>query len=100
MEANRVDGLVLNHGVRVVRVHTEVQLVRGRIAALIGINRVGLVHRIDRWCTADRTARDAHAGRQSRVCVPCDRGSIRIHRVIERDRRHRFAQVERRTFHR
>ena len=70
MEANCIDGLVLNHRVRIVRVHAEVQFVRGRITALIGIDRVGLVECIHRRCTADRTARDAHAGWQSRVCFP------------------------------
>ena len=59
---------------RIVRIHTEVQLVRGRITALIGVNGVGLILRVDRRCAADRTTRDAHTGRQSRVCVPYDRG--------------------------
>ena len=78
MEANWIDGLILNHRMRIVRIHTEVQLVRGRITALIGVNRVGLILRVDRWCTADRTARDAHASRQSRVCFPCGGKSSRI----------------------
>ena len=82
MEANGVDGLVLNHGVRVVRVHTEVQLVRGRITALIGVNRVGLILGVDRRCTADRTARDAHAGWQSRVCFPRNRRRCRQGDVV------------------
>ena len=74
MEANWINRLVLNDRVRIVRIHAEVQLVRGRITALIGVNRVGLIGRIDRRCAADRTARDAHAGRQSRVCFPSDDG--------------------------
>ena len=82
MEANRVDGLILNHRMRVVRIHTEVQLVRGRITALIGVNRVGLVIGIDRRCTADRTSRDAHAGWQSRVCFPCDDGRGRVPGIV------------------
>ena len=63
MEANGIDGLVLNDRVSVRGIHTEVQLVRGRITALVRVNRVGLVQRIDRRCAADRTTRDAHACR-------------------------------------
>ena len=81
MEANGIDGLVLNHRVRIDRIHTEVQLVRGRITALIGVNRVGLVQRIDRRCATDRTTRDAHAGWQSRVCFPGDDGGRGVPRV-------------------
>ena len=70
MEANGINRLVLNDRVRIVRIHGEVQLVRGRETTLIGENRVGLVQSIDRRCATDRTARDAHAGRQSRVYLP------------------------------
>ena len=70
MEANWINRLVLNDRVSVRGIHAEVQLVRGRVTALIGVNRVGLVQRIDRRCAADRTTRDAHAGWQSRVCFP------------------------------
>ena len=61
MEANWINRLILNHRVRIVRVHAEVQFVRGRITALIGIDRVGLIGRIDRRCSADFAIRDAHA---------------------------------------
>ena len=61
MEANWIDGLVLNHRMRIVRIHTEVQFMRGRITALIGVNRVRLVVRIDRRCSADFAIRDAYA---------------------------------------
>ena len=60
MEANWINRLVLNHRVSVRGIHAEVQLVRGRITALIGVNRVGLIGGIDRRCAANRTARDAH----------------------------------------
>ena len=63
MEANRINGLVLNHRVSVRGIHAEVQLVRGRITALIGIDRVGLIGRIGRRCAADFAIRDAHASR-------------------------------------
>ena len=53
MEANWINRLVLNDRVRIVRIHAEVQLVRGRIAALIRVNRVGLIVRIDRRCATD-----------------------------------------------
>ena len=56
MEANWINRLVLNDRVSVRGIHTEVQLVRGRITALIGVNRVGLIGRIDRRCAADGTA--------------------------------------------
>ena len=81
MEANWIDGLILNHRMRIVRVHTEVQLVRGRITALIGINRVGLILRVDRWRTADRTTRDAHTSWQIRMCFPGDDGGRGVPRV-------------------
>ena len=81
MEANWINRLVLNDRVSVVRVHTEVQFVRGRITALIGINRVGLILRIDRRCAANDTGRDAHASRQSRVCFPSNEGGRGIPRV-------------------
>ena len=61
MEANWIDGLVLNHRMRIVRIHAEVQFMRGRITALVGVNRVRLVVRIDRRCSADFAIRDAHA---------------------------------------
>ena len=64
MEANRIDGLVLNHRVSVRGIHTEVQFVRSRITALIGVNRVGLIGGIDRRCATDGTARDAHTSRE------------------------------------
>ena len=86
MKANWIDGLILNHRMRIVRIHAEVQLVRGRITALIGVNRVRLVQRIDRWCTTDRTARDAHACRQSRVCFPSDDGGRGVPRIATRNR--------------
>ena len=72
MEANGIDGLVLNDRVRIVRIHAEVQLVRGRVAALIGVNRVGLVQSVDRRRTADDAGRDAHAGWQCRMRAPRD----------------------------
>ena len=81
MEANWIDGLILNHRMRIVRIHTEVQLVRGRITALIGVNRVGLILGVDRRCTADRTARDAHACRQSRVRLPRGDGGRGVPRI-------------------
>ena len=56
MEANWINRLVLNDRVRIVCIHAEVQFVRGRITALIGVNRVGLIGRIDRRCAADGTA--------------------------------------------
>ena len=86
MEANWIDGLILNHRMRIVRIHTEVQLVRGRIAALVGVNRVGLILRVDRRCAADRTSRDAHAGRQSRVCCPGNSGGRSIPGVVASNR--------------
>ena len=85
MEANWINRLVLNDRVRIVRIHAKVQLVRGRITALIGVNRVGLIGRIDRRCAANRTTRDAHAGRQSRVCFPCDDGGCGIPGVVARN---------------
>ena len=63
MEANWINRLVLNDRVRVRGIHAEVQLLRGRITALIGIDRVGLIGRIDRRCSADFAIRDAHASR-------------------------------------
>ena len=87
METYWIDGLILNHRMRIVRIHTEVQLVRGRITALIGVNRVRLVQRIDRRCTADRTTRDTHASRQSRVCFPRHRYRGRVNaRISNRNR--------------
>ena len=82
MEADGVDGLVLENRVRIVRVHTEVQFVRGRITALVGVNRVGLILGVDRRCATNRTARDAHAGWQSRVCPPCDGGRGRVPGIV------------------
>ena len=63
MEANWINRLVLNDRVSVRGIHAEVQLVRGRIAALIGVNRVGLIVGVNRRCTADFAIRDAHASR-------------------------------------
>ena len=63
MEANWINRLVLNDRVSVRGIHAEVQLVRGRIAALVGVNRVSLIVRINRRCTANRATCDAHACR-------------------------------------
>ena len=63
MEANWINRLVLNDRVSVRCIHAEVQLVRGRIAALIGVNRVRLIVGVNRRCTADFAIRDAHASR-------------------------------------
>ena len=64
VEADRIDRQVLDHGVGVVRVHAEVQLGRGRVTALAGMDRVGLVEGVDRWSAADgaRAAVDGQAG--------------------------------------
>ena len=64
METNWIDCLVLNDRVRIDRIHAEVQLVRCRITALIGLNSLGLVGSIDRRCTANcaRAAVDIQAG--------------------------------------
>ena len=78
MEANRVDGHVFYNRMWIVSIHAEVQLVRGRIIALIGVNRVpfGSAHRPTVY--ADHTTRDAHASRQSRVCFPGDKGGCGV----------------------
>ena len=73
MEANWINRLVLNDRVSVRGIHTEVQLVRGRITALIGVNRVGLIVGVDRRCATDGTARDAHTSRERWFGFPRNR---------------------------
>ena len=63
MEANGIDGLVLNDRVCVVRIDAEVQFMRGGITALIGVNRVGLIVGINRRCSTDDAVRDTHSCR-------------------------------------
>ena len=70
VEADRIDRQVLDHGVGVVRVHAEVQLVRGRITALVGMDRVGLVEGVDRRRAAYDAVRDGHARWEGGVRLP------------------------------
>jgi len=89
VEADRIDRLILHHGVRVVRAHAEVDLEGGCLSSLLRMYRVGLVAGVDRGRAADGASRDAQAGRQSGFGTP--RG--RLWRV-ERDRRHRLAELQ------
>ena len=70
VEADRIDRLILHHGVRVVRAHAEVDLEGGCLSALLRMYRVGLVAGVDRGRAADGAARDADACRQSWLGPP------------------------------
>ena len=63
MEPDRIDRLILHHGVRVVRAHAEVHLEAGRLSALFRVYRVGLVAGVDRGRAADGASRDPDARR-------------------------------------